>query len=982
MSRLYDHNSGKWVDVNDSDVNDYVTSGNYSFADGTRIPVMSPDGKLGTIPGENAYDAFKSGFRWATPQDKQFDQERKLESIKEKAFGDAEGTAALAGGLSGITLGASDVALRAGEELGILPEGVTEARREIGERSPLAEGIGTGVGILSTGGLGGLGTVARTGTQAFKAGEQLAAGALSRGVAEGAKQTLASRIIQKAVPIATGSAVEGAFYGLGEGISESALGNPEDVVNNIVSNTTFGALAGGAFGGVMGLGSAAKPALHKVADITGNVFDKAVAGSARLATKLAGKAALSGQGEARLIKELGDLIDTPVGQAARQMARDGKWDEINTLVKEAGKVEKDLIKESTDLARGLNTYLKGVPEAEATIAKEVVAQNGGNLYKAANQLYDQYKAADKIYKQDLKALTGPRVFSTPDIDGAVTKAADSLYNMGTAQAKAKADELYNMVSARSAAVRNEGEEVSYLRALKSLTNDGLDRLGEGSYDIARSLVKNLDDKLKNHPNPFVAENQSTGDAIYTALSAVRNVIGKNKPNQKAVSRLIADPEYLDTLSPAFTQLSEFAPEIKSFAASAKGSSQRLKSLQQFKQKLAYMRGESIDGKLTTDDLEQLLIEIGADKQKFSRIEKLKDIQEKLADIEKYSPIDRAIRVLKATGKDASKLEEVLPYQKHFETLEKLQSLAPNSDFTADMVSRGIKATIGGALGGPAGIALGLMSGATPVRRMVSQLTEIERLSNKGAKLLERSMKSAIDGLTSETVRKAGVITMANRKSERESAKDVRNNFKNVSKTLSQYSGNPQLLADNVEAATGSLRDMPQIKQSLATKMSIATNYLLQHLPKDPMAGRYLNVEDSGWEPSDTELFQFHRRVAIVHDPKVAINKIADGSITPEEVDTLKNVYPEIFNKLKTEVVSTLVESGKKVPYDKRIAIGTIFGVPTDPSLEPEMINRLQESFVEKDEGGRPVGATDSAPRKKLNINPMETVATETTQLTH
>jgi hypothetical protein len=971
MSSLYNHSTGKWVEVADSDVDGLVQSGNYTFAEGTKIPVVSPDGKLGTIPGENATKAFKAGFRWATPQDKQFDLENKNEAIKRKAYGDMAGTAFAAGALKGATLGLSDVVLRGAEEIGILSEGFSEARREIGERSPIAEGIGTGVGVLGTMGVGGPLSVGAQGTKLFKAGEKVAAQALAKGTQEGVKRGLASRIIEKTVPIATGSAVEGAFYGLGEGISEAALGNPDEIVNNLVSNVTFGGLTGGAFGGLIGAGSMAKPALLKVADGVSNVFDKAVAGTARTATKLAGKAALNAQGEVRLAQELGDLIDTPVGQAARQMAREGKWDEVKGLVKEAGVVEKEMIKESKDLARGLNTYLSKVPEADAVLAKEVVAQNGGNLYKAVGQLYNQYKTASRQYVDQVKTLTGPRLYG--DIDTAVYKAADALEKIGTKEAKSKADELYNMVGARSGAVKTEGDEVMYLRALKSLTNDKLDSIGEGAYDIGKRLVNDLDGRLKNHPNQFVAESQAVGDSIYSAMSAVRNVLGKQKPNQRAITRLIADPEYLDTLSPALTRLSEFSPELKSFAAAAKGSSERIKALTQFKQKLAYMRGESVDGKLSTDDIEQLLIDIGADSPKIARVEKLKEIQETLAGIEKYSPIDRAIRVLKATGQDASKLESVLPYQKQFDTLDRLQSLVPDGNFLGDVVSRGVRGAIGGALGGPTGAALGvMMGGGTSVRRMMNTLTEIERLSNKGAKLLNRSMKATVEGLTSERLRKVGVVTMANRKSEREEKSSARKNFKPLSKSLAEYSSNPQLIADNVDTAMGNLSGIPGIKQAMATKMAISTQYLAKHIPKDPMAGRYLNANRSNWEPSDSELYRFNRRVAVVHDPKVAMDKIADGSVTPEEIDALRSVYPEIFEKLKADVTQAVMEKGDKIPYDKRITIGTIFGVPTDPSLEPEMIGKLQSTFDVVDEGGRPDGATDSVKRKpKLQMNPGE-----------
>lgn len=970
MSSLYNHSTGKWVEVADSDVDGLVQSGNYTFAEGVRVPVVTPDGKLGTIPGENATKAFKAGFRWATPQDKQFDLENKNEAIKKKAYGDMAGTAFAAGALKGATLGLSDAALRGAEEVGILPEGVSEARREIGDRSPIAEGIGTGVGVLGTMGVGGPLSVGAQGTKLFKAGEQVAAQALAKGTQEGVKRGLASRIIEKTVPIATGSAVEGAFYGLGEGISEAALGNPDEIVNNLVSNVTFGGLTGGAFGGLIGAGSMAKPALLKVADGVSNVFDKAVAGTARTATKLAGKAALSAQGEARLVQDFGDLIDTEIGQRARQLAREGKWDEVKALAKEADAAANELIKESKDLTKGLNSYISRLPKAEGTILAEVVKQNGGNLVRANKQIKDMYTSASDTYLDQVKTLTGPRVFG--QIDDDVFDVAQKLEKIGTSAAKAKADNLYNMVRARSSSVKTEGDEIMYLRAIKGLANDGITQLGE-AYPITRNLVRSIDDKLRvQHPREFVRESQAQGDAIYAALMNTEKLLGETLKT-KFQKNMLANPQYLDSITTALTRLSEFSPEITEFAKAAKDSSARSVATAKFKQKLESMLMHSLDGKVSTDQIEDLLVTIGADSEKFTRLGRLKEIQAQLQGIEKLSPFDRTIRLLKASGKDASKIEELLPYQKQFDTMDRIQSLVPDGNFLGDVVSRGIRGTIGGALMGATGAAHGvMMGGGTSVRRMMNTLTEIERLSNKGAKLLNRSMKATVEGLTSERLRKVGVVTMANRKSEREEKSSARKNFKQLSKSLAEYSSNPQLIADNLDSAMGNLSGIPAIKQSMAMKMSVATQYLAKHIPKDPMAGRYLNANQSNWEPSDSELYRFNRRVAVVHDPKVAIAKIADGSVTPEEIDALRSVYPEIFEKLKADVTSAVIEKGDKIPYDKRITIGTIFGVPTDPSLEPEMIGKLQSTFDVVDEGGRPDGATDSVKRKpKLQMNPGE-----------
>lgn len=982
MSKLYDHKSAQWVDVPENQINDLVRSGNYTFEDGIDIPVRAPDGQLGTIPSSNAAKAFNAGFTWATATDKQLDRQDKLEAIKEKAFGQSTTTALGMGAARGLTFGGSDVLIRAGEEAGVLPQGVVDAAKETKERQPIASGIGEGGAILAgavmSGGTSLAGTVGRAGNAGYKLGADLGAKALTKAAGEGVKDTLARRIIAKAVPIATGSTVEGAFYGLGTGVSEAALGRSDAVVDNLISNAGFGAVTGGAFGSMFGLAAAGKPLLAKASDSIGNVFDKVVSGTARMATKGLAKASLSVAGESRLSGMVGDLIDTPLGQSARHLAQAGKWDEVADLMKHAGSVEKDLVKETKGLAKGLNKYVSMLPEAEATIVREIAAQNGGDMYKTTTQIYRALNDATEVYKTGLKALTGPTRFGA-QIDEDVYEAAESLYQLGTKNATAKADQLLELMQARSERILTEGDEVFYARALKAATNDNLISMGEG-YNIAHSLVKKLDDSyLKGHPNPFVKESQVEGDALYTALSAVRNVIGKGQVNPKAINRMIYDPEFADWLAPLLNKLSEYGPEMTQFGKTAKGTAERMAATKAIRQKMQHMVGESLDGKLTTDNLEDILTEFGADSQKFMRLNRLKDLEEQLAGLAEMNPMDRAIRLLKATGQDSSKIADMLPYQKHFETMDKLQSMRPDGNFVGDIAGRIVKGTIGGMIGGPTGAAIGaVMSGGTSVKRMIDTLTAIEKASNKGAKLLTASMKGAVTALTSDTLRKAVIITRAQRRDEQPNFKEKRSNFKNISKNVVEAAGNPAVIADNVASAVGTLQGTPNLKQALATKMTIAAQYLSQHMPKDPLAGRYMSADDSGWEPNDAELAQFHRRLAVVQDPKVAIDRIADGSVSPEEMDALKTVHPEIFAKLRSEVITTLIEKGTKIPYSKRISIGTIFGVPTDPSLEPAAIAKLQGTFdVQIDEGGRPEGSTS---KPNLDMKPSENVALETAQL--
>jgi len=88
------------------------------------------------------------------------------------------------------------------------------------------------------------GLVSKGGVAASKAAAPLVTNLATRGAA--------ARIVEKAVPAAIGSALEGLAYGTGEVISEAALGDPELTAQRAAAQIGLSGIAGGALGAVLG----------------------------------------------------------------------------------------------------------------------------------------------------------------------------------------------------------------------------------------------------------------------------------------------------------------------------------------------------------------------------------------------------------------------------------------------------------------------------------------------------------------------------------------------------------------------------------------------------------------------------------------------------------------------------------------------------------------------------------------------------------
>lgn len=232
MAKVLDVASGKVVEIPDADVSDAVASGRASLPKGD-VHVVLPTGAVGTVPEEEAANAFRSGARY-----------RPAAEVKEEArretYEDREGAAFAAGAARGATLGLSDLALTA---TGLAKGETLAGLQEFNEGASVG---GEVVGNIAGAAIGGApaNLVARAGEAvAVRAGESIIAREAARGVTEGVLGGLGQLVTQGSIqddPLTSQKVVatlaEGALFGLGTG---AVLGGAQ-VVGGKVLNKVLG----------------------------------------------------------------------------------------------------------------------------------------------------------------------------------------------------------------------------------------------------------------------------------------------------------------------------------------------------------------------------------------------------------------------------------------------------------------------------------------------------------------------------------------------------------------------------------------------------------------------------------------------------------------------------------------------------------------------------------------------------------------------
>jgi hypothetical protein len=145
---------------------------------------------------------------------------------------------------------------------------------------------------------------------------------------------------------------------------------------------------------------------------------------------------------------------------------------------------------------------------------------------------------------------------------------------------------------------------------------------------------------------------------------------------------------------------------------------------------------------------------------------------------------------------------------------------------------------------------------------------------------------------------------------------------------------------------------PVLADAIESTKARAVEFLASKLPKRPDVGG-IPVGPDTWQPSDMEMRTWARYVAAVEDPHGVVERLASASITPEDVEAITTVYPELHADIAQQVLSQLPTLRSQLPYERRLALSMFTGIPVDPALDPRVLRILQGSFAAEEgtEGG-------------------------------
>lgn len=184
-------------------------------------------------------------------------------------------------------------------------------------------------------------------------------------------------------------------------------------------------------------------------------------------------------------------------------------------------------------------------------------------------------------------------------------------------------------------------------------------------------------------------------------------------------------------------------------------------------------------------------------------------------------------------------------------------------------------------------------------------------------------------------------------------KDKIKAYRTFQRDIQKIAADPQI---GIEAVSGLTEPFsfaaPQVAQMFGSKVTQGLAYLQNEMPKGRDVPSALNPNP--YVPTDRELSQFERKMAVVFDPLTVLDELAQGTVTKEQLDALKQVYPRLYEIAQQRVARQLAAVGSKIPYHKRLHLSRLLEMPI-PSAEPSRVKGLQDNFAAKQKGPAPSG---------------------------
>lgn len=851
----------------------------------------SPEGEKYKVGPQGFLDAVRQGWKY---RDQGLIQEEKL---KEK-YGDNTAKALLYGGLRGASLGLSDAIL---SKTGMVDK---EELSAIKEYNPTASNIGEIGATIAPAIISGGTSIAARATQ------KTLAGLLTKGAEVAGKraaQNVTSTVAKKAIELGAAGAVEGAVLGVGQTVSEAALGDAEFNAESLMANVGTGALTGAGLGGIIGAGS--------------EYIKKASRGVlAASKKKMIDSLDISASEKTELLKQLDS--DDAIEKATSIFSEDS---EIKAAAQRLGLSSPPAgVTSQSSITKGLESSLESSPSIAGSLVKKETEPFKQEVRKQVEGLVDKgveqtaYDAGEQVKKQ---IFQGVNERLRPAQEG-----LKSIYNtFGEFDVSERISKMLGN--------RIQKSDLYKLSLDKGMVDDIVGTLGNvKTLNQANLFKKNIGKRL--------AAEYRKPDRNQAVIDILDDVYGTmSRLEQKSIS------DAAKTLGPKTgvkaekeamriynESMQRYRDIYKDYSPLADQLGLKLKSPDVFLDTLEEIPSEKIQGKILDlndyDSAKKLKMKY-PEIFDIARKRKLAELAGKITDSKGEVSFDKFLTQMK---KLSPQQQEILfgfdgkAKQKIADLVKVTSRIPKHANPSGTSINLSFMDMLNPVFQGKELMRYAVYRGGDKaikdyLLKVTPALSAIESSANK----TKNKISSSVNGFY--RVAGIGVTLVA---LEMLSDKDL----EKARKSYEMVQSNPEELLNKYASANKELMEAaPETANALQQRLIAGVQFLQSKVP-------YRDQEYLGekLEPSRSEVIRFNDYAQAVENPQVIFNQLKEGYVNPSTVEALRVVYPKMYAGIQAEMIARLP---KKLTRSQKIQLQPILGSKVTPAMDYQNLMRLQ-----------------------------------------
>lgn len=248
---------------------------------------------------------------------------------------------------------------------------------------------------------------------------------------------------------------------------------------------------------------------------------------------------------------------------------------------------------------------------------------------------------------------------------------------------------------------------------------------------------------------------------------------------------------------------------------------------------------------------------------------------------------------------------------------------------------------------------------------IQRLAKVEKLISRTSNAIETGVSSMFKSAAKAVEPFTGYLGTKLSGEEREKK------YNKITLQINELQNNPEKFINVINDKTKDLyAHAPNITQGVINSVARANTFLASKIPQEPEKA----LLSEPYKPSEAEMSYFERYLKTVEDPLSTLNEMKSGMLTKESIETLTQVYPELYQEMKTQVISKISDhmaKSKKEPlsYGTKLSLSMFLNVDLDNSLRQNNIatNQIALAGMQSDKDQADQQMMNKTPQKQSTV---------------